>query len=83
MPLTIKRKIYYRTAEVCQIVGISRSTFFRWLKSGVFKDVENVDRRGWRLFTARDLKRLIAEANKVRPRTTRASVRYESKNQLG
>jgi predicted site-specific integrase-resolvase len=81
MPLTIKRKKYYRTAEVCQIVGISRSTFFRWLKSGVFEDVENVDRRGWRLFTVQDLKRLIAEANKVRPKTARVSVRTVFKNQ--
>ncbi|MFQ5997311.1 MAG: helix-turn-helix transcriptional regulator [Dehalococcoidales bacterium] len=81
MPLTIKRKKYYRTAEVCQIVGISRSTFFRWLKSGVFEDVENVDRRGWRLFTVQDLKRLVTEANKVRPKTARTSVRTVSKNQ--
>ena len=78
MPIIINHRKYYRTAEVCQIVGISRSTLFRWLKSGAFEDVENVDRRGWRLFTARDLKRLTAEANKVRPKIMRGGFRKES-----
>ncbi len=67
MPVTINSKTYYRTAEVCQIVGISRNTFFRWLRDGLFKDVKNVDRRGWRLFTEGDLDRLEAEANQVIP----------------
>jgi predicted site-specific integrase-resolvase len=71
MPVIVNGKKYYRTAEVCRIVGISRSTFFRWLRSGTFEDVENVDRRGWRLFTAKDVKRLTVEANKLRPNLSR------------
>jgi predicted site-specific integrase-resolvase len=71
MPVIVNGKKYYRTAEVCRIVGISRSTLFRWLKSGTFEDVENVDRRGWRLFTAKDVKRLTVEANKLRPNLSR------------
>ena len=70
MPVTINSKTYYRTAEVCQIVGISRNTFFRWLREGLFKDVKSVDRRGWRLFTENDLDRLKAEANQVIPNDT-------------
>ncbi len=70
MPVTINSKTYYRTAEVCQIVGISRNTFFRWLRDGLFKDVKNVDRRGWRLFTENDIDRLKAEANQVIPNDT-------------
>ena len=66
MPVTINGKTYYRTAEVCQIVGISRNTFFRWLREGSFADVKNVDRRGWRLFTEEDLESLNAEANQIR-----------------
>jgi predicted site-specific integrase-resolvase len=71
MPVIVNGKKYYRTAEVCRIVGISRSTLFRWLRSGTFEDVENVDRRGWRLFTAKDVKRLTVEANKLRPNLSR------------
>ena len=66
MPIVIDRKIYYRTAEVCHIAGISRSTLFRWLRQGTFEDVANIDRRGWRLFTKKDLKRLKAEVNQIK-----------------
>ncbi len=66
MPVTINSKTYYRTAEVCKIVGISRNTFFRWIREGEFEDVKNVDRRGWRLFSQEDLKRLRGEVNKTR-----------------
>ncbi len=51
MPVIINDQTYYRTAEVCRAVGISRNTLFRWLKEGVFSDVEYRDWRGWRLFT--------------------------------
>lgn len=67
MPIVINGKRYYRTAEACQIAGISRSTFFRWLRQGSYKDVLNFDRRGWRLFTKDDLRRLKAEVNQIKP----------------
>ena len=81
MPIIVNGKKYYRTAEVCQMVGISRSTLFRWLRSGTFADVENVDRRGWRLFTTKDVRRLTAEAHKLRPNVARGNIRKESENQ--
>lgn len=65
MPTTINGETYYRTDEVCRIVGISRNTFFRWVREGLFVDVEYRDRRGWRLFTNGDLDRLKAEVNKI------------------
>lgn len=48
------------------MAGISRSTFLRWLKGGVIKDVIYKDRRGWRLFTDDDIKRLRDEATKMK-----------------
>ena len=71
MPITMNGRTYYRTNEVCRIVGISRNTFFRWLREGSFADVEIVDRRGWRLFTDEDLERLKAEANQIRPNSSK------------
>ena len=65
MPVVLNGKSYYRTAEVCRIVGISKNTFLRWVREGVFPDVEYRDRRGWRLFTAGDLGRLKAEVNQI------------------
>jgi excisionase family DNA binding protein len=68
MPITVNGETYYRTAEVCRTVGISRSTFFRWLRQGSLADAKNVDRRGWRLFTKADIDRLKAEVNQIRPK---------------
>ncbi len=66
MPTTINSETYYRTTEVCQMVGISRSTLLRWLSSGTVKDVRHRDRRGWRVFTEADIKRIENEANKIK-----------------
>jgi len=51
MPTVIDGNTYYRTAEVCRLIGISRNTLFRWLKEGKFGEREYRDWRGWRLFT--------------------------------
>jgi len=48
------------------MAGVSRSTFFRWLKIGILEDVPHKDRRGWRLFMESDIGRIKAEANKIR-----------------
>ena len=66
MPTTINKETYYRTSEVCQMIGISRSTLLRWLNSGILKDASHRDRRGWRLFTKADIKRIKDEANKIK-----------------
>jgi DNA-binding transcriptional MerR regulator len=65
MPVTLNGQTYYRTSEVCQIVSISKSTLFCWLKQGIFSEAEHRDRRGWRLFTEDEIHRLKAEANRI------------------
>ena len=65
MPVTVNGQTYYRTAEVCRIVGISKTTLFRWLTEGIFKEPEHRDRRGWRLFTEGQVEGLKAEANRI------------------
>ena len=65
MPIVINDMTYYRTAEVCRMVGISRNTLFRWLKGGVFSDVEYRDCRGWRIFTAAQVEAVKARTNHV------------------
>jgi len=47
------------------MVGISRSTLFRWLKEGIFREAQHRDRRGWRLFTEDEIDRLKAEVNQI------------------
>ncbi|MCK5286352.1 MAG: MerR family transcriptional regulator [Thermodesulfovibrionia bacterium] len=65
MPIIINGKKYYKTNEACKKAGISRATFFRWLKTTAFQDVAHKDRRGWRLFTNEDIERLKTEANRL------------------
>jgi DNA-binding transcriptional MerR regulator len=65
MTISLDGKTYYRTAEACRLAGISRNTYFRWLREELLPDVGIRDRRGWRLFTEEDLLRLRGEANRV------------------
>lgn len=64
MPREINGKTYYETTEVCEKVGISRPTLFRWLKRGLLVKLHK-DRRGWRLFTEEDLDKIQAEARRI------------------
>jgi excisionase family DNA binding protein len=66
MPVKLESGVYYRTQELCRKAGISRSTLLRWLEAGVLRDASSRDRRGWRLFTESDLRRVKAEANRIR-----------------
>jgi len=65
MPVMVNGQTYYRTAEVCRMVGISKTTLFRWLTEGISREPEHRDRRGWRLFTEAQIERLKAEANRI------------------
>ncbi len=65
MPVTLSGWKYYRTAEVCHIVGISRTTLFRWLREGTFSEPKRRDRRGWRLFTEKEVTQMKKEANRI------------------
>ena len=69
MPITINSQTYYRTHEVCAISGIGKTTLFRWIKEGVVKEAENRDRRGWRLFTEADVRKIQNEANHIKQAT--------------
>jgi len=65
MPVKLNGRTYYRTAEICQIVGIGRSTLFRWIRQNVVKEAQYRDRKGWRLFTEDDLRSLMAESSRI------------------
>ena len=65
MPVIINGQTYYRTAEVCQMVGIGKSTLFRWTKEDIMSEAEHRDRRGWRLFTEDEIDKLRMEVNRI------------------
>jgi len=43
MAVVLNDQTYYRTADVCRMVGISRNILFRSLKEGMVTDVEYRD----------------------------------------
>jgi len=65
MPVVLDKRTYYRTSEVYRLVGISRSTLFRWFREGIASEPQYRDRRGWRLFTGEEVEELRALANQV------------------
>ena len=64
MPREMNGERYWSASEVCQEVAISRPTLYRWLKRGILTKLHR-DRKGWRMFTEEDLKKIRLEANKV------------------
>jgi len=65
MPVEINGQTYYRTADVCRMVGLSRTTFFRWLREGIFEESGRRDRRGWRLFNRDEIVAFRSEAHRI------------------
>jgi DNA-binding transcriptional MerR regulator len=65
MTIVIKAQTYYRTAEVCKMVGVSKNTLFRWLTKFVFSEMERRDSRGWRLFTEEEVEQLKVEVSRI------------------
>ena len=70
MTLKIRGLKYYQTAEACNLAGISKTTFLRWVSNGTIPDVSRRDRRGWRLFTDEDIRRLQEEVNRIQSITS-------------
>ncbi len=65
MPVEIEGKRFYRTNEALKIIGISKATWFRWLKEKKVEDVAHKDIRGWRLFTEEEIERIRKYANTI------------------
>ena len=58
MPLEINGQTYYQTSEALRLIGISRTTFYRWLKEDKIKDAGQKDRNGKRLFSENDIRQI-------------------------
>jgi len=55
----------YRTKEVLRIIGISRATLYNWFRDKKIKDVAR-DRNDFRVFTEKDIKRLLDYKNIIK-----------------
>ena len=65
MPIIMDGKMYYRTAEVFRMIGVSRNTLYRWLQKDILGNTERRDSRGWRLFTREEIDTLNSAINRI------------------
>ena len=65
VPTTLDGWEVYRIGEALERAGLSRSTFFRWIREGRIEDAQFRDRNGRRVFTARELDELCAKARRL------------------
>jgi predicted site-specific integrase-resolvase len=76
MPVEIEGKRFYRTNEALKIIGISKATWFRWLKEKKVEDVAHKDIRGWRLFTEEEVERIRKYANTINILPTQETLNF-------
>jgi predicted site-specific integrase-resolvase len=65
VPVVVRGQTYYRTAEAYRMLGVCRTTLYRWLQKGVFGETEHRDARGWRLFTQDEIDIAMEKANHI------------------
>ncbi len=75
MPVLIRDQTMYRIGEALVTAGVSRATFFRWVRQGRVGDTRFKDRNGRRLFTREELEALRAFALRLVESTTPRTAR--------
>lgn len=63
MPLIVQGMTVYRIGEALAKAGVSRATYFRWIKEQRIADVKYRDRNGRRVFTPSEMADLLGTAN--------------------
>ena len=77
MSVEIEEKRFYRTNEALKIIGISKATWFRWLKEKKVEDVAHKDLRGWRLFTDDEVEKIRKYANTINILPTQEALNFK------
>ena len=57
----------YPIGEALQQVGVSRATYFRWVRNGRVSDTKYKDRNGRRVFTSEEIEELKRVAHHLIP----------------
>ena len=67
MPIVLDGEEVYRIGEALAYAGVSRSTYYRWVREGRIEDTDYRDRNGRRVFTNEELKNLCSMAQQLVP----------------
>jgi predicted site-specific integrase-resolvase len=76
MPLHIQGRDLYPIGEVLSRVGLSRSTYFRWVKAGRVHDTKYKDRNGRRVFTQEEVEELTKTVQKLEDRDPQVQIAF-------
>lgn len=82
MPLTIRGVTLYRISEALSQAGVSRATYFRWVRTGRVADCRYKDRNGRRLFTIAEARRLERVAHRLIEGPSQLSFRLNNDRRL-
>jgi predicted site-specific integrase-resolvase len=75
MPVTIDGVTLFRISEALNRAGVSRATYFRWVRQGRVHDSRYKDRNGRRLFTAEEVRELERVAHRLIESPTQLALR--------
>ena len=67
VPIILEGEEVYRIGEALELAGLSRSTYYRWVREGRIADTDYRDRNGRRVFTRDELENLCSIAQQLLP----------------
>ena len=53
-----RRVDYFKTAEVAELIGVTKQTILNWLRRGLVTEPERNPATGYRLWTEKDIERV-------------------------
>lgn len=79
VPTMLHNRVMYSIGEALSRAGLSRSTYFRWVRSGRIPDTQFKDRNGRRVFTEEEVQLLDSLANELKQTDTQARLEFDSR----
>ena len=74
MSIMLEGEEVYRIGEALERAGLSRSTYYRWVREGRINDTDYRDRNGRRVFTHEELDNLCSIAQRLVPASPQMSL---------
>lgn len=78
VPVRLRDRVMFSIGEALSRVGVSRSTYFRWVRLGRIPDTQFKDRNGRRVFTEEEVDLLSHVANELRETDAQARLEFGS-----
>ena len=76
VPTTLQDRVVFSIGEALAKARVSRSTYFRWVKTGRIPDTQFKDRNGHRVFTEEEVQLLDNLANQLRNSSAQTRIEF-------